>query len=126
MRLHRGWEIKRGISAQISTSAIDDIYAKARDAGALGGKLAGAGGGGFLLLYCPKHAQARSARGAQRAADVWNFVSIGEARASRSRNERKVGRQPMTGVCNHLEKTIYFAVMRAICAAMASFQMEQA
>ncbi len=57
--LHRGWEMKRGISAQISSSTIDNLYAKARDAGALGGKLAGAGGGGFLLLYCPKHAQAR-------------------------------------------------------------------
>ena len=57
--LHRGWEIKRSLSAQISTSAIDDIYARARAAGALGGKLAGAGGGGFLLLYCPKPAQAR-------------------------------------------------------------------
>jgi D-glycero-alpha-D-manno-heptose-7-phosphate kinase len=57
--LHRGWEMKRSISAQISTSAIDDIYAKARAAGALGGKLAGAGGGGFLLLYCPRSAQER-------------------------------------------------------------------
>ena len=51
--------MKRGISAQISTSTIDDLYARARDAGAIGGKLAGAGGGGFLLLYCPKIAQAR-------------------------------------------------------------------
>ncbi len=57
--LHRGWEMKRSISAQISTSAIDDLYAQARAAGALGGKLAGAGGGGFLLLYCPKPAQQR-------------------------------------------------------------------
>jgi D-glycero-alpha-D-manno-heptose-7-phosphate kinase len=59
LALHRGWEMKRGISAQISTSEIDQIYALARGAGALGGKLAGAGGGGFLLLYCPKPAQAR-------------------------------------------------------------------
>jgi D-glycero-alpha-D-manno-heptose-7-phosphate kinase len=59
LALHRGWEIKRGISSQISTSAIDEVYAKARAAGALGGKLAGAGGGGFLLLYCPKDAQPR-------------------------------------------------------------------
>ena len=57
--LHRGWEIKRTISKQISTSAIDDLYARALDAGALGGKIAGAGGGGFLLLYCPKAKQAR-------------------------------------------------------------------
>ena len=57
--LHRGWEIKRGLSGEISTAAIDRHYAHARSAGALGGKLAGAGGGGFLLLYCPKPAQAR-------------------------------------------------------------------
>jgi D-glycero-alpha-D-manno-heptose-7-phosphate kinase len=55
--LHRGWELKRGISAQISTSEIDDLYLRARSAGAVGGKLVGAGGGGFLLLYCPKRRQ---------------------------------------------------------------------
>jgi D-glycero-alpha-D-manno-heptose-7-phosphate kinase len=59
LALHRAWEIKRGISAHISTSTIDDLYARARGAGALGGKLAGAGGGGFLLLYCPKATQPR-------------------------------------------------------------------
>ncbi len=59
LALHRGWEIKRGMSAQISNSMIDDVYAQARDAGALGGKLAGAGGGGFLVLYCPKAAQGK-------------------------------------------------------------------
>jgi D-glycero-alpha-D-manno-heptose-7-phosphate kinase len=57
--LHRGWELKRGISAHISTSIIDNLYARARSAGALGGKLAGAGGGGFLVLYCPRAAQTR-------------------------------------------------------------------
>ena len=36
---------------------IDALYAQAREAGALGGKLVGTGGGGFLLLYCPKTAQ---------------------------------------------------------------------
>jgi D-glycero-alpha-D-manno-heptose-7-phosphate kinase len=59
LALHRGWELKRGISARISTAVIDDLYARALAAGALGGKLTGAGGGGFLLLYCPKPAQAR-------------------------------------------------------------------
>jgi D-glycero-alpha-D-manno-heptose-7-phosphate kinase len=59
MALHRGWEIKRSFGNKISTSLIDDFYERARDAGALGGKLAGAGGGGFLLLYCPKDAQTR-------------------------------------------------------------------
>jgi D-glycero-alpha-D-manno-heptose-7-phosphate kinase len=59
LALHRGWELKRSISAQISTSAIDELYVQAREAGALGGKIAGAGGGGFLLLYCPKAVQRR-------------------------------------------------------------------
>jgi D-glycero-alpha-D-manno-heptose-7-phosphate kinase len=59
LALHRGWELKRGVSERISTAAIDDCYARALAAGALGGKLTGAGGGGFLLLYCPKSAQAR-------------------------------------------------------------------
>jgi D-glycero-alpha-D-manno-heptose-7-phosphate kinase len=57
LALHRGWQMKRGISSRISTSAIDEIYARAREAGALGGKLAGAGGGGFLVLYCPLKAR---------------------------------------------------------------------
>jgi D-glycero-alpha-D-manno-heptose-7-phosphate kinase len=59
LALHKGWELKRGVSADISNSLIDDLYAKARDAGALGGKIAGAGGGGFLLLYCPTNAQTK-------------------------------------------------------------------
>jgi D-glycero-alpha-D-manno-heptose-7-phosphate kinase len=56
--LHRGWEMKRGVSTLISNATIDKLYARARAAGALGGKIAGAGGGGFLLLYCPQPAQA--------------------------------------------------------------------
>ena len=43
----------------ISNATIDRLYEHARAAGALGGKVAGAGGGGFLLLYCPKSKQAR-------------------------------------------------------------------
>jgi D-glycero-alpha-D-manno-heptose-7-phosphate kinase len=57
--LHRGWEMKRSLSTMISSSAIDQVYERARAAGALGGKIAGAGGGGFLLLYCPEAAQPR-------------------------------------------------------------------
>ena len=59
LALHRGWEMKRGLSSQISNSRIDEYYGRAREAGALGGKLTGAGGGGFLLLYCPQSAQKR-------------------------------------------------------------------
>lgn len=49
--LHEGWQLKRSLSSRVSTPAIDAMYAAARQAGALGGKIAGAGGGGFLLLY---------------------------------------------------------------------------
>jgi D-glycero-alpha-D-manno-heptose-7-phosphate kinase len=45
------WKLKRGINSSVSTDAIDAFYAKAMAAGARGGKLLGAGGGGFLLLY---------------------------------------------------------------------------
>ena len=49
--LHAGWLLKKSISGGISSSNIDEYYQKALDAGALGGKLLGAGGGGFLLFY---------------------------------------------------------------------------
>lgn len=51
--LDSAWREKRGLSARVSSAAIDRWYASALAAGALGGKIAGAGGGGFLLLYCP-------------------------------------------------------------------------
>lgn len=51
--LHEHWMMKRGIHGSMSTSFVDEAYEEARKQGALGGKLVGAGGGGFLLLYCP-------------------------------------------------------------------------
>lgn len=51
--LHDGWSVKKQLSSRVTSSEIDDIYRTARKAGAIGGKIAGAGGGGFLLLYCP-------------------------------------------------------------------------
>jgi D-glycero-alpha-D-manno-heptose-7-phosphate kinase len=51
--LHESWMAKRTLSDKISNSAIDEMYATARRAGALGGKLLGAGGGGFLLVFAP-------------------------------------------------------------------------
>ncbi len=50
--LHDGWEAKKRYTDGISNPEIDAFYARARSAGALGGKLTGAGGGGFLLLFC--------------------------------------------------------------------------
>ena len=55
--LDYSWNLKRGISEGISTDSIDEQYKKAMDAGALGGKLLGAGGGCFLLFYVPKEKQ---------------------------------------------------------------------
>jgi D-glycero-alpha-D-manno-heptose-7-phosphate kinase len=50
--MHAGWLAKRRISKKISDERIDGLYSLARERGALGGKITGAGGGGFLLLYC--------------------------------------------------------------------------
>lgn len=51
--LHESWKLKKKLASNISNSSIDVLYQTARKAGALGGKITGAGGGGFLLLYCP-------------------------------------------------------------------------
>jgi D-glycero-alpha-D-manno-heptose-7-phosphate kinase len=51
--LHEGWMLKRQLASGISNPRIDDWYERARANGALGGKILGAGGGGFLLLYAP-------------------------------------------------------------------------
>lgn len=49
--LHENWEVKRSLTSKISTSAIDEIYQTGRNAGAIGGKLLGAGGGGVILFF---------------------------------------------------------------------------
>jgi D-glycero-alpha-D-manno-heptose-7-phosphate kinase len=49
--LHHAWELKRGLSSDITNTSIDAIYDSARAAGAIGGKLLGAGAGGFMLLF---------------------------------------------------------------------------
>jgi D-glycero-alpha-D-manno-heptose-7-phosphate kinase len=55
--LHQNWLLKKQLASQISNGEIDDIYNLAMKNGALGGKLLGAGGGGFLLFYCEKEKQ---------------------------------------------------------------------
>jgi len=55
--LHKGWELKRGLASGVSNQVLDNLYNASRKAGAIGGKIAGAGGGGFLLLYAPLAAQ---------------------------------------------------------------------
>ncbi len=56
--LHETWLLKRSISGAVSSPAIDEIYDTARRHGALGGKLLGAGGAGFILFYVPRERQA--------------------------------------------------------------------
>ncbi|WP_454021065.1 GHMP family kinase ATP-binding protein [Azospirillum sp. Marseille-Q6669] len=55
--LHESWMLKRTLSPNVSNAAIDELYKTALGAGALGGKLLGAGGGGFLLLFVPPDRQ---------------------------------------------------------------------
>ncbi len=50
--LHEGWELKKSLETTITNGALDGVYERGLRAGALGGKLLGAGGGGFLLFYC--------------------------------------------------------------------------
>jgi len=63
--LHEAWEAKRSLSPMVSNHVTDEIYTAARNAGALGGKLTGAGGGGFMLLFAPpdRHDAIRTALG---------------------------------------------------------------
>jgi len=51
--LHESWQLKKSLASKISNDLLDEMYLAARKAGAIGGKITGAGGGGFLLLYCP-------------------------------------------------------------------------
>ena len=55
--LHEAWETKRSLGPLVSNPGVDAMYAAARSAGAIGGKLTGAGGGGFLLLFVPPDRQ---------------------------------------------------------------------
>jgi len=65
--LDAGWQFKKRFTAGISNERIDALYARARDAGALGGKLLGAGGGGYILLFCDFSRKAKVAKAVQDA-----------------------------------------------------------
>jgi D-glycero-alpha-D-manno-heptose-7-phosphate kinase len=66
--LHQAWRLKRGLASGVSNEAIDLAYDAALAAGAVGGKLLGAGGGGFLMFLAPpeRHDAVRSALGGLR------------------------------------------------------------
>lgn len=69
--IHEGWALKKSLSRGITNDLIDDWYAKARKAGAVGGKLLGAGAGGFLMFYAPpeRHGAIAQALGNLRRVD---------------------------------------------------------
>ena len=70
--LHEAWQVKQSLSPQVSNRRVDEIYETARRAGALGGKLSGAGGGGFMLLFVPPDRQA----GVRQALDDLVYVPL--------------------------------------------------
>lgn len=55
--LHESWLLKRSLSSAVAPPFVDELYARARATGAIGGKLLGAGGGGFMLLFAPEGGQ---------------------------------------------------------------------
>jgi len=76
--LHEAWQTKRSLSASVSNQHIEDIYAAARAAGATGGKVLGAGGGGFMVFFAPPAARDRVRRSLQGLIHVpFRFESSG-------------------------------------------------
>ncbi len=74
--LDYGWQSKKRMSSKITNPKIDELYEEAKKAGALGGKLLGAGGGGYLLMYCPyniKHIVAKRMEEVGGQLSDWNF-----------------------------------------------------
>jgi D-glycero-alpha-D-manno-heptose-7-phosphate kinase len=65
--LHESWQLKRQLSSKISNPRLDEIYDEARRLGAIGGKLLGAGGGGFFLFYVPAFRRHEFAAGIEAA-----------------------------------------------------------
>jgi len=78
--LNEEWQHKKQLTAGISNALIDEHYERALKAGAIGGKIAGAGGGGFLLLYCEKDRQTAVIEALPELKQVeFSFVSQGTA-----------------------------------------------
>lgn len=76
--LHESWMIKSSLTDSVSTRCVDEMYKIARDAGAIGGKLCGAGGGGFFLLFVPPEKQRLVKQKLDKALHVpFSFESLG-------------------------------------------------
>lgn len=72
--LHEAWEAKKSLAESVTTPHIDDAYDAALKAGAVGGKVLGAGGGGFLLLFCP---MGKKQKVLQRLLAGWREIAFG-------------------------------------------------
>ena len=78
--LNEQWRLKKYMSDKITNHAIDDIYDTAMSAGALGGKLLGAGSGGFMLLYVKPEDQSKVKRALQKLLVIdFNFEHEGSS-----------------------------------------------
>ncbi len=76
--LHEAWQVKRALSDSVSNQSIEEIYEAARTAGATGGKVLGAGGGGFMVFFIPPSEQARVRQSLRRLIHVpFRFESSG-------------------------------------------------
>ena len=76
--LHESWQLKRSLSDKITNPHIDELYQTARRAGAIGGKLLGAGGGGFILLFAPPERQDKIRQALKNALEIpFKFENLG-------------------------------------------------
>jgi D-glycero-alpha-D-manno-heptose-7-phosphate kinase len=80
--MHEHWEHKRRRSPGMANEHIDRLYMLARRSGVIGGKLVGAGGGGFLLVYSPRPEDTRQAMAAAGASELAFDFEFGGAYAS--------------------------------------------
>jgi len=87
--LHESWMLKRELATGVSSNFIDDLYDRGRAAGAVGGKILGAGRGGFLLFAAPpeRHAAIMAALPGLRRVQMW-FERLGSVIVFQERNEK--------------------------------------
>ena len=90
--MHEHWENKRSRSPGIANERIDDLYTLARRSGVIGGKLVGAGGGGFLLVYAPRPDDTRQAMARGRGPRARDSSSTSTAASAPSSGDAAAGR----------------------------------